>query len=176
MPQSQKKHIYTESIEIDIAMLLFNVLSNAMQRINGTASTPRASTSASSAQALPLQPLTSVQKEEAHAPKQALGLPSLKTWEFVVIKKPQWDAMCKNTFNPDHMRACANCGVTAINPNAHFSTRYLSHWPTGKKIPAALAYPHLLQARPPALKVNFGPAIHAVRQERMARFQPKASL
>eukprot|EP00967_Tisochrysis_lutea_P158606 scaffold324714_cov68-Tisochrysis_lutea.AAC.1 len=62
MPQSQKKHIYTESIEIDIAMLLFNVLSNAMQRINGTASTPRASTSASSAQALPLQPLTSVQK------------------------------------------------------------------------------------------------------------------
>mmetsp|Transcript_25357 Transcript_25357/g.68904 ORF Transcript_25357/g.68904 Transcript_25357/m.68904 type:complete len:732 (-) Transcript_25357:466-2661(-) len=124
----------------------FNVLSNAMQRINGTASTPRASTSASSAQALPLQPLTSVQKEEAHAPKQALGLPSLKTWEFVVIKKPQWDAMCKNTFNPDHMRACANCGITSINPITTFSPRNLTHWPTGKKTPAALAYPHLLQS------------------------------
>eukprot|EP00983_Pelagomonas_calceolata_P044143 1139178-Pelagomonas_calceolata.AAC.1 len=90
--------------------------------------------------------MTIAQKEEAHASKQALGLPSLKTWEFVLNKKPQWDAMCKNTFHPDHMRACANCGITAINSSNNFATRNLSHWPTVKNIPAALAYPHLLQS------------------------------
>eukprot|EP00983_Pelagomonas_calceolata_P023534 741089-Pelagomonas_calceolata.AAC.1 len=44
------------------------------------------------------------------------------------------------------MRACANCGVTAITPNANFTARNLTHWPISKKAPAALAYPHLLQS------------------------------
>eukprot|EP00983_Pelagomonas_calceolata_P057131 1144932-Pelagomonas_calceolata.AAC.1 len=124
--------------------LKFNVLTNAVQRINGTASTSRVPTSDSSTQALLPQPLTSAQKEEAHAPKQALGLPSLKAWEYVLNKKPVWDSMCKNTFHPDHMRACANCGVTSLN-SMNMISRNLTHWHTGKKTPAALTYPHLLQ-------------------------------
>eukprot|EP00983_Pelagomonas_calceolata_P041332 1138017-Pelagomonas_calceolata.AAC.1 len=110
-----------------------------MIRMNRTASTSRASTSALSPQALPPQPLTSAHKEEAHASKQALGLPSLKTWEFVLSKEPHWDTTCKNTFHPDHIRACANCGVTSMNPITTFSPRNLTHWPTGKKTPATFA-------------------------------------
>eukprot|EP00983_Pelagomonas_calceolata_P036469 1133806-Pelagomonas_calceolata.AAC.2 len=43
------------------------------------------------------------------------------------------------------MRACANCGVTSI-ASTNMVSRNLTHWPTGRKIPAALAYPHLLQS------------------------------
>mmetsp|Transcript_25362 Transcript_25362/g.68925 ORF Transcript_25362/g.68925 Transcript_25362/m.68925 type:complete len:297 (-) Transcript_25362:559-1449(-) len=46
----------------------FNVINNAMQRMNRTASTSRASTSTSSPQALPPQPLTSVQKISSAEP------------------------------------------------------------------------------------------------------------
>jgi len=70
----------------------------------------------------------------------------LKTWEFVLIKKPEWDATCKNTLKPDHMKACANCGITAFNASANFTARKLSHWPSGKRTPAALAFPHLVQS------------------------------
>lgn len=83
--------------------------------------------------------------EEANAPKIAIGLPSLQTWEYAISKKPIWDEMCKNTFKPDHMRACANCGVTSIHPKPNFVPHTLKYWPRGKKVPATLAYPHLLQ-------------------------------
>eukprot|EP00983_Pelagomonas_calceolata_P038704 1136881-Pelagomonas_calceolata.AAC.3 len=120
------------------------IVTNAVQNVNGATSTSRTLPSFASASCPPT--MTTTQKEETHAPKKALGLPSLKTWEFVLNKQPEWDATCKNTLNPDHMKACANCGITAFYASAHFTSRNLSHWPSGKKTPAALAFPHLVQS------------------------------
>jgi len=86
-------------------------------------------------------------QEQAHASKQEMGLPSFSTWELVLKMKPQWEKNCNDTFTPNSMMACANCGFTSIGGPSKFVARPHTHWPKRKKTPAAFAYPHLLEVR-----------------------------
>ncbi len=74
-----------------------------------------------------------------------LGFPSHLTWQYVLNNIQQWKHFCKSIFDPTYMTACANCGRTSPHSSDHYHHTRLNAWPESKMLPAAQAYPHLLQ-------------------------------